>query len=67
MNGDVNVDHRADAAIPSLVVPQERRKQLASKLEALLADFSKLAEVEPVDTEPVSSEWLMRSAGRDRR
>jgi Asp-tRNA(Asn)/Glu-tRNA(Gln) amidotransferase C subunit len=67
VNEDVNVDNRADAAIPWLVVPQERREQLASKLEALLADFSKLAEVEPADTEPVSSEWLMRSAGRDRR
>jgi hypothetical protein len=44
----------------------ERRTILAPKLRALLEDFARLQELEDPDVQPVSTEWLMRSADRDR-
>jgi hypothetical protein len=48
---------------------QERQELLAPKLAPLLEDFSKLSELEPsLDaSEPVTTDWLVRSARRDRR
>jgi len=49
-----------------LELSPERRAVLAPKLQQLLLDFSHLQELESPGVEPVSTEWLVRSLGRDR-
>jgi hypothetical protein len=44
----------------------ERKAFLAPKLQALLADFAQLAELERSGLEPVTTDWFVRSFRRGR-
>jgi Asp-tRNA(Asn)/Glu-tRNA(Gln) amidotransferase C subunit len=50
-----------------LHLSDERKALLAPKLQALVADFEKLAAIDCADLEPVSTDWLVRRASSDRR
>ena len=51
---------------PVLELSPDRHAILAPKLQRLLLDFARLQELESPEVEPVSSDWLVRSVGRDR-
>jgi hypothetical protein len=53
-----------------LELSDERKAVLAPKLQAFLRDLASLAALEPAvfsDSEPVTTDWLVRSVGRARR